>query len=144
MDGGLRISTEVCPGRILEGFLVEKDGFFAGTMQMFIDIVPALAFPVLCPSHICVWTLINFCGGEQGPNGVGRAKQTDEGSDFRDAVGFHSHLGLVHIATFPMFLKTTYFCCIETQLGHMGRQITLNVVTSLKPSKGVEVAEGVL
>lgn len=64
MDGGLRISTEVCPGRILEGFLVEKDGFFTGTMQMFIDIVPALAFPVLCPSHICVWTLINFCGGE--------------------------------------------------------------------------------
>lgn len=55
MDGGLRISTEVCPGRILEGFLVGKDGFFAGTMQMFIDIVPALAFQFFVPP-------ISVCG----------------------------------------------------------------------------------
>lgn len=69
----------------------------------------------------------------------------EEASDFRAAKGFCKELGLIHTVTSPNVPEdNSVLLGIETEPVCVGRQVALNVLTSLKPSKDVELAGGVL
>lgn len=54
-------------------------------------------------------------------------------------------MGSGHTATFPNVPEgNSVLLGIETEPVHVGRHVALNVLTSLKPSKGVELAGEVL
>ena len=51
LGGAAEEQHRILSGWILEGFLVERDGFLAETTQLFMGVVPAPASEILCSSR---------------------------------------------------------------------------------------------
>lgn len=56
----------ILSGSILEGLLVETDGFLVETIQLFMGLAPAPASESLCFSQSCGRSLLSSCRGELG------------------------------------------------------------------------------